>query len=45
MQVGGWQRVEGAQGRLVARGGTRVPGDEDVTARGTLRIVVLTLAL
>jgi hypothetical protein len=34
MQVGGWQRVKGAQGRLVARGGTRVPGDEDVTARG-----------
>jgi hypothetical protein len=45
MKVGGWQCVKGAQGRFVAHRGTRVPGDEDVTARGTLRIVVLTLAL
>jgi hypothetical protein len=34
MEVGGWQRVKGAQGRLVTCEGIRVPGDEDVTARG-----------
>jgi hypothetical protein len=43
MQVGGQQRVKGAQGRLVASVSARVPGDEDVTTR--VRIVVLTLAL
>jgi hypothetical protein len=45
MEVGGWQRVKGTQRRLITCGGARVPGDEDVTARGTRRIVVLTLAL
>jgi hypothetical protein len=34
MEVGGWQRVKGAQGRLVTCGGAGIPGDEDVTARG-----------
>jgi hypothetical protein len=34
MRSGGWQLVGGALGRLVTGGGARIPGNQDVTARG-----------